>query len=198
MSTSLGSCGRCSLAKRLYAVIAYFWTFFGYPMMRWSHHIQLALGPSLKLESTTIWSNDIVGKRSRSLRAVTEKRSYRGLACDAINSMISLNIGKFGVFGLNRACRFVVALGYFLWNLAHSLLTSLVNQGRARKAMSIIHLRVRMTCMMCKSSGSGGGAVAGWIWGHWGWMGVGAAGISILAVQLVWWLLPLKTSGRNA
>jgi hypothetical protein len=71
------------------------------------------------------------------------------------------------------------------------------NRGHARKAMSIIHVRIRAAYMTCNFAGSGGGAVVGWIWGQWGWTGVCAAGISILAVQSVRWLMPLQTSGRH-
>ncbi|MFM0351633.1 hypothetical protein [Paraburkholderia sp. RL17-347-BIC-D] len=114
------------------------------------------------------------------------------------DSMMSLTVGVFGIFWFGCACVFVMALDCFSWTLTWSLLKSVENRGQVRKAMSIIHVRIRTAYMTRNFAGSGGGAVVGWVWGQWGWTGVCAAGASILAVQLVRWLLLQQTSGRYA
>jgi hypothetical protein len=100
-------------------------------------------------------------------------------------------------FWFNRAYLSVMTFDCFSWTLAWSSLASAESRSRAWKAMSIIHVRIRTAYMTCHFAGGGGGVVFGWVWGQWGWTGICAAGVSILAIQLAWRLLPLQTSGRH-
>ncbi|MFK4448097.1 hypothetical protein ABH944_008254 [Caballeronia udeis] len=166
---------------------------FGYLMISWYCLIQLALESPFKLRPGTVWLNDIVGTGSALLSPVIERPGNRGSGRNVTDSMMSLTIGAFGIFWFGRACLFVMALDCFSWTLAWTLLTSVKNRDHALKVISIIHVHIRTAYMTYNFSGSGGGAVVGWVWGQWGWVGVCAAGFSILAVQLVRWLLPPQT-----
>jgi predicted MFS family arabinose efflux permease len=163
---------------------------FGSFMVFWSNLIHLMESPVFHLGPRAVGLYGLLGALAAALCPWAGSLADRSSPRNVTGAMVAVAASSYAIFYLGRDSLLTIAAGVLVMDIGVQL-GHVTNQGRIFRLVPSAQSRLQTAYMFCYFVGGGFGSWLGALaWSHFGWAGVCAAAVALLAVAGLRYLLP--------